>query len=203
MSCAVAAVPPAGDQDRGSGELTVLLQKWNQGEGFAAEAVIPFIYDELRWLAGRYLRKERSDHTLQPTALVNEAWMRLVGMHCPGFNNRKHFYAIAARLMRQILVDHARVKLASKRGGGSKPVELNERLVYSEDHAHEYLALHDALENLGKADERKAQIVELRFFSGLTVDEIAEHLEISVSTVLREQRFAEAWLSRYLRHGAQ
>ena len=184
-----------------SGDLTTLLRQWSDGGKDAADAVVPFIYNELHWLAGHYLRKERSEHTLQPTALVHEAWMRLVENNSPDFRNRKHFYAIAARLMRQILVDHARQKLAGKRGGGVKAVELNEGLVYSDDRAHEYLALNDALENLAKADARKAQVIELRFFSGMTIEEIAEHLEISISTVMREQRFAEAWLSRYLRLG--
>ena len=181
-----------------NGDITVLLRQWNEGEESAVEAITPFIYSELHWLAGHYLRKERGDHTLQPTALVNEAWMRLAGIHAPEFQNRKHFYAIAARLMRQILVDHARQKLAGKRGGGAKEVPLNERLICSDDSAHEYLMLHDALEKLAQADARKAQVIELRFFSGMTIEEIAEYLHVSVSTVMREQRFAEAWLSRYL-----
>jgi RNA polymerase sigma-70 factor, ECF subfamily len=189
--------PASAKQD----DLTVLLRQWSQGGPSAADAVVPLIYNELHWLAGHYLRKERSEHTLQPTALVHEAWMRLVENNSPDFRDRKHFYAIAARLMRQILVDHARQKLAGKRGGGVKPVELNEAIVYSDDSAHEYLALNDALEKLAEADARKAQVIELRFFSGMTIEEIAEFLRISISTVMREQRFAEAWLSRYLRVG--
>ncbi len=192
--------PPVNPGSK-SDDLTVLLRQWSEGGPSAAEAVVPLIYSELHWLAGHYLRKERSEHTLQPTALVNEAWMRLVESNSPDFRDRKHFYAIAARLMRQILVDHARQKLAGKRGGGVKPVELNEALVYSDDSAHEYLALNDALEKLAQADERKAKVIELRFFSGMTIEEIGELLGISISTVMREQRFAEAWLSRYLRFG--
>ncbi len=184
--------PPLG------GEITHLLRQWNQGEDSAAEAIAPYIYNELHWLAGHYLRKERGNHTLQPTALVNEAWMRLADIHAPEFQNRKHFYAIAARLMRQILVDHARQKLAGKRGAGAKEVPLNERMMCSEDSAHEYLMLNDALDKLAQADGRKAQVIELRFFSGMTVEEIADYMHISASTVMREQRFAEAWLSRYL-----
>jgi RNA polymerase sigma factor (TIGR02999 family) len=180
------------------GDITVLLRQWSAGEESAVEAITPYIYSELHWLAGHYLRKERGGHTLQPTALVNEAWMRLAGINAPEFQNRKHFYAIAARLMRQILVDHARQKLAGKRGGGAKEVPLNERVICSSDSAHEYLMLHDALEKLAQADARKAQVIELRFFSGMTIEEIAEYLHVSVSTVMREQRFAEAWLSRYL-----
>lgn len=193
MSIAVPTTPQTGN-----GDITVLLRQWNQGEESAVEAITPYIYNELHWLAGHYLRKERGNHTLQPTALVNEAWMRLAGINAPEFQNRKHFYAIAARLMRQILVDHARQKLAGKRGGGAKEVPLNERLICSDDSAHEYLMLHDALEKLAEADARKAQVIELRFFSGMTIEEIAEYLRVSVSTVMREQRFAEAWLSRYL-----
>ena len=192
--------PPASPPSN-SDNLTVLLREWSQGGQSAADAVAPLIYNELHWLAGHYLRKERSEHTLQPTALVHEAWVRLVENNSPDFRDRKHFYAIAARLMRQILVDHARQKLAGKRGSGVKPVELNEALVYSDDSAHEYLALNDALEKLGEADPRKAMVIELRFFSGMTIEEIAEHIGISISTVMREQRFAEAWLSRYLRFG--
>jgi RNA polymerase sigma factor (TIGR02999 family) len=129
--------------------------------------------------------------------------MRLADMNMPQFNNRKHFYAVAAKLMRQVLVDHARQRLADKRGGGATPVELNEGILYSSDRAQDYLLLHQALERLAEADPRKAQTVELRFFSGMTTEEIAEHLGISVSTVLREQRFAEAWLSRYMRSGVR
>ncbi len=191
-----------------NGELTQMLNRWSQdqwsqGDGASAEAIGSLIYQELHWLAGRYLRNERGNHTLQPTALVHEAWMRLADMNTPHFNNRKHFYAVAAKLMRQVLVDHARQKLAGKRGGGAKAVELNERLIYSEDRAQEYLLLHQALERLAESDARKAQAIELKFFSGMTVDEVAEHLGISVSTVLREQRFAEAWLSRYMRAGRE
>ncbi len=187
-----------------AGELTQLLNRWSQDQwsqeqGSAGDAIATLIYKELHWLAGRYLRSERGGHTLQPTALVHEAWMRLADMGTPHFQNRKHFYAVAAKLMRQVLVDHARQKLASKRGGGVRAVELNERIVYSDDRAQEYLLLHQALERLAAYDARKAQTVELRFFSGMTVEEIAEHLGISVSTVLREQRFGEVWLSRYMR----
>lgn len=188
-------VSPASKSD----DLTVLLRQWSEGGESAAAAVVPLIYNELHWLAGHYLRKERSEHTLQPTALVHEAWVRLVENNAPDFRDRKHFYAIAARLMRQILVDHARSRLAGKRGGGARPVELNEAILYSDDGAQEYLDLNDALEKLAEADARKAQVIELRFFSGMTIEEIAAHLHVSVSTVMREQRFAEAWLSKYLR----
>ncbi len=194
--------------ERSEGDLTRLLNQWSQdqwhqGQGTAGDAIGHLIYQELHWLAGRYLRNERSNHTLQPTALVHEAWMRLADMNMPQFNNRKHFYAVAAKLMRQVLVDHARQRLADKRGGGATPVELNEGILYSDDRAQDYLLLHQALERLAEADPRKAQTVELRFFSGMTTEEIAEHLDISVSTVLREQRFAEAWLSRYMRSGVR
>ena len=203
-STAATTTTESGEQT--AGDLTRLLNQWsqdqwNQQQGTAGDAVGSLIYQELHWLAGRYLRNERSDHTLQPTALVHEAWMRLADMNMPQFNNRKHFYAVAAKLMRQVLVDHARQRLAGKRGGGVAPVQLNEQLVYSDDRAQDYLLLHQALERLAEADARKAQAIELRFFSGMTTGEIAEHLGISVSTVLREQRFAEAWLSRYMRSG--
>jgi RNA polymerase sigma factor (TIGR02999 family) len=193
------SLDPACSPDSESHDLTTLLRQWSDGEGAAAAAVVPLIYNELHWLAGHYLRRERSEHTLQPTALVHEAWVRLVENNAPDFRDRKHFYAIAARLMRQILVDHARTKLAGKRGGGAKPVELNEAIAYSDDNAQQYLDLNDALERLAATDARKAQVIELRFFSGMTIEEIAAHLGISVSTVMREQRFAEAWLSKQLR----
>lgn len=183
-------------QDNGS--ITVLLKQWSENQGPASGDIVPLIYGELRMLAGHYLRKERGNHTLQPTALVNEAWMRLASIHDPGFQNRKHFYAIAARLMRQILVDHARQKMAEKRGAGTQLVQLNEFAVAADNSAHEYLMLHEALERLSASDPRKGQIVELRYFTGMTIEEVADYLGISVSTVMREQRFAEAWLSRHL-----
>jgi RNA polymerase sigma-70 factor (ECF subfamily) len=185
-----------------SSPLTGLLQSWRRGGrgGKEAEAaVLPLVYDELRSLAVSYLRKERPGHTLQPTALVHEAYLRLSGGAAPEWESRKHFFSIAARLMRQILVDHARRHLRGKRGGGVRPIPFGEDSYASPRHLDDWLAIDRALEELTKLDSRKAEAIELRYFGGLTVEETAQALEISVMTAHRDLRFAEAWLNRVLR----
>ncbi|WP_238325992.1 sigma-70 family RNA polymerase sigma factor [Bryobacter aggregatus] len=180
------------------GEITQLLQDWREGRPDAVDALVPFIYRELHQLANSYLRREKSSHTLQPTALVNEVYLRLAGGSVPAWESRKHFYGVAARLMRQVLVDHARKHLAGKRGDGAVVLSLDEALVYSKQNAAEFTALDEALERLAEFDERKARAIELRYFIGLTVEEMAQVLEVSPVTVQRDLRFATAWLSEQL-----
>lgn len=181
-------------------EVTRLLADWRDGNAVAAEALIPLIYNELRQLASSYLRRERDADTLQPTALVHEAWLKLAGQEQPEWQSRSHFFGVAARCMRQILVDHARRNLAEKRGGANAKQTLNEAVSFSSDSSAAMVALHGALESLAKFSARKAEIIELRFFGGFSVEETARALNISVATVGREQRMAEAWLYREL-HG--
>lgn len=157
---------------------------------------MPVVYQELRKLAGGYLRGERSDHTLQPTALINEAYLRLVKQDFPEWQSRKHFYGVAAQLMRQILVEHARAQATAKRGGDAEKLSLEGEIIFSQERAAELVALDDALTALTKFDERKARVVELRYFGGLSIEEVAGTLDISVATVGREIRMAEAWLHR-------
>jgi len=178
--------------------LTILLRAWRQGDRAAFDELAPLIYDELRRLASYHLRAERPDHTLGPTDLISEAYLRLAAGAQPDFNDRVHFFAIASRSMRQILVDHARKRAVEKRGAGERPVEFDETLVAT-DRPWELVALDDALEELAKFDERKARIIELRYFGGLTQDEIATACAIHVNTVARDLRLGEAWLRRQLR----
>lgn len=171
--------------------MTRLLAEWGKGNERAVAELIPLVYGELRQLAAAYLRGERQGHTLQPTALVHEAYLRLVDQSSPDWQSRSHFYGVAARVMRQILVDHARRKQAKKRAG--KPVPLEEA-VSSPDRSGDLVALDDGLTDLEKVDARKCQAIELRYFAGLTMDEIAQALNVSVETVRRDMRMAEAWL---------
>lgn len=177
-------------------KITRLLIDWRAGDEQALGQLMPLVYAELRNLARRYLRRERSDHTLQPTALIHEAYLKLVDQELPHFQGRAHFYGIAARVMRQVLIDHARRHQAAKRGSEHEKISLEEAIVYSQDRAAEFIALDDALKELGSFDERKCRVVELRFFGGLSLEEIAEALGISVATVGRELRLANAWLQR-------
>lgn len=179
-----------------SNDVTRLLRDWKQGDDAALEQLTPLVYQELHRLADSYLRRERPGHTLQPTALVHEAYMRLIGQSHPEWQSRAHFYGVAARLMRQILVDHARSHRAAKRGGGDRKLSLEDVTLFSAERSAELVALDDALNELTKVDPRKSQAVELRFFGGLTAEEIGEALGISVATVGRELRMAEAWLYR-------
>jgi RNA polymerase sigma factor (TIGR02999 family) len=186
----------AFDDDNQLQEVTQLLGQWSSGNQDALEQATELVYSELRRIASAYLRSERASHTLQPTALIHEAYMRLARMQPGNFEGRKQFLALAARLMRQVLVDHARNTKAAKRGGGATKVKLQETLAYaSPERSDEFLMLDQALTRLTEYSPRKAQIIELRYFGGLDLNEIAEYLGISTSTVSREQRLAEAWLA--------
>lgn len=178
--------------------VTALLQAWTDGDQSALAALVPLVEQELHRLARHYMRGERPGHTLQPTALVNEAYLRLVGVAHVRWQNRAHFLAVAARTMRRILVDLARAKGYQKRGGRSPVVPLDDVEVAAPAPATDLVALHDALDALAYVDARKAQVVELRYFGGLTVNETAEVLDVSPETVMRDWTFAKAWLLREL-----
>jgi RNA polymerase sigma factor (TIGR02999 family) len=177
-------------------ELTDLLLAWNQGDDDALRRLIPLVHDELRRLAHRYMAGERDDHLLQTTALVNEAFLRLVDSSRVKWQNRAHFFAVSAQLMRRILVDFARARDVAKRGGNLVRVDFEEAFTVSRQPSGELIALDDALNALARFDSRKSQVVELRFFGGLSVDETAEVLSISADTVLRDWNFAKVWLLR-------
>ena len=176
--------------------VTDLLIRWRGGDAQALESLIPIVYGELRSLAHHYLRRERHDHTLQSTALVHEAFVRLVGHAPPALQNRAHFFGIAARLMRQILVEYARAQQAAKRGGGSYTLRLDEAQMLATRPDVDVLRLNDALTQLARLDERQSRIVELRFFTGLSIEETSDVLGISRATVSREWTTARAWLHR-------
>src|SRR5437016_2245636 len=184
-----------------SHEVTQLLTDWGNGNQAAADKLMPLVYEELRRLAHQYMNRERPGHTLQTSALVNEAYLRLVDQQHVRWQNRAHFFGIAAQLMRRILVDHARSHHYAKRGGGAVQVSLDEAAVVSLGQAVELLALDEALTKLASFDPRKSQVVELRFFGGLSLEETAEVLGISSPTVQREWRTAKAWLHRTLSRG--
>jgi len=177
-------------------EVTQLLVAWSNGDRAARDEIMPLVYDELRRLAHRYMDRERRDHTLQTSALVNEAYLRLIDQKDVQWQNRAHFFGIAAQMMRRILVDYARKRGFAKRGGDDKPVSLEEAMIVSPKRAANVVALDDALEILGEIDPRKSQIVELRFFGGLSVEETAEVLSVSPATVSRDWTLAKAWLRR-------
>jgi len=179
-------------------DLTGLLRAWANGSQPALDALTPLVYGELRRLAGSYLRREEPGLTLEPTALVHEAYLRLVDSNLPDWRNRTHFYGVAAHLMRQILVDNARERNALKRGGGAVHLSLEEHLALSPEQETDLVALDDALERLAACAPRKAQVVELRFFGGLSEDEIAEVLKVSAVTVRRDWQFSKSWLLREL-----
>lgn len=172
--------------------------EWKAGSESARDDLIPLVYEELRRIAARYLRNEHDAQTLQPTALVHEAYMRLVQQQLPDWESRAHFVGVAAFLMRQLLVDHARRSNTQKRGAGRQNVSLNEALSFAAESSGVILDLDAAMQALAQFDERKSKIIELRFFGGLTVSEVADALKLSVATVGREQRLAEAWLCREL-----
>lgn len=178
-----------------SQEITELLLQWSGGDKAALDQLIPLVYPELRRLARRYMRREADVHTLQTSALINEAYLRLVSQKGVEWQDRAHFFAVSAQVMRHILIDHARSHRYGKRGAGAPHVALDDVAIVSEQRASEFLALDEALTNLARVDERKCKIVELRFFGGLTVDEIAEGMKISPITVKREWRAAKAWLN--------
>jgi RNA polymerase sigma-70 factor (ECF subfamily) len=182
-----------------SGEITGLLTKLKAGDRQAESELVPLIYGELRRLARGYMRRERPDHTLQATALVHEVYLRLMEEHPVDWQSRAHFFAVAAQLMRRILVDHARAHKAAKRGGDAPKVFLEENLILSEAKSGDMLSLDEALARLAKLDPRQGRIVELRFFGGLSVEETAEVLGISARTVKREWSVARAWLYQEVR----
>lgn len=173
-------------------EVTRLLAEWGKGDEAAVEELMPLVYAELRKLAAAYLRGEKQDHTLQPTALVHEAYLRLVDQSSPDWQSRSHFYGVAARVMRQILVDYARRRHAKKRA--DKPVPLEQTVSFQSDRSGALVALDESLTDLERIDARKSRAIELRYFGGLTMDEIAQALNVSVQTVRRDMRMAEAWL---------
>ena len=184
-----------------SHEVTRLLHAWAGGDEQALELLMPLVYDELHRLARLYMAGERPGQMLQTTALVHEVYLRLVDVKHVNWHDRAHFYALCARLMRRILIDFARSRSYQKRGGGTIQVELNEALTVSAIAGDEILAIDDALKRLAIVDARKSQVVELRFFGGLTVQETAAALKISPETVMRDWRMAKAWLLRELSHG--
>jgi RNA polymerase sigma factor (TIGR02999 family) len=182
--------------------VTDLLTRWNGGDAAARDALVPLVYDELRRIARKCLAGQRNDHTLQPTALVHEAYLRLVNRDSATWQNRAHFFAVAAQMMRQILVDHARMRAAAKRGGGAITLVLDESVTLPKKPALDLIALDDALKRLAVLDARQSQIVELRFFGGLSIDETAEVIAISPATTKREWATARLWLHRAMSGGA-
>ena len=180
--------------------VTDLLTRWSQGDHAALAELTPLVYEELRRLAHRHMGGERTNHTLQTTALVNEVYLRLADQTNPRWQNRAHFFAVAARAMRQILVSYARGQRAEKRGGGALKMELDEAALVSPEESKEIVDLQEALERLATLDSRKAQVVELKYFGGLNYGEMAEVLKISPVTVRRDWRFAKAWLYTQLQN---
>jgi RNA polymerase sigma factor (TIGR02999 family) len=178
-------------------EVTRLLREWAKGSETALDALTPLVYEELRLLAESYLRRERPGHTLQPTAVVHEAYLRLVEQTPPTWENRSHFYGIAARIMRQVLVDHARRRLAGKRAGYK--VSLDELVTMQQERSADLIALDNALKELEKIDSRKCRAVDLHYFGGLSMEEVAQTLNVSPITIRRDLRAAEAWLHREMR----
>lgn len=197
MRCAVTVPSPPAES------VTGLLKNWCEGDAQALERLLPLVYAELRRLAQGYMRREGPDHTLQPTALIHEAYVRLIDQKRVSWQDRSHFYGVAARLMRRVLLKHAEAKQALKRGGDRRRVPLREELAVGSRRVEDLLAVDQALESLEALDPRQAQVVELRFFGGFTVRETAELLGLSPVTVKREWRSARAWLQRRLRDAPQ
>ena len=181
-----------------SHQITRLLLDWNKGDVLALEQLMPLVYDELRRMARRYMRRQPSGHTFQTTELIHEAYLKLARQEDLNWQNRAHFFGIAAQAMRHILVDYARSKNSQKRGGFGEKITLEESMVVSAKHTEEIVALDDALNQLATLDERKSRVVELKFFGGLSIEEIAEVLKLSPETVKRDWRFARTWLLRQL-----
>ena len=184
-----------------AGPITLLLQGFAKGDKGALDRLLPLLYPELRKLARGYLRNERPGHTLQPTALVHEAYARLIKQDHPDYRNRAHFMAVAAQVMRQILIDHARTRGAGKRGGGAARVPLNEAFVVATERPSMIIAIDDALLELSRRDALKARLIEMRFFGGMTAEDSAEVLDLPVHEVRRHLRVAQAWLQRELKVG--
>ena len=182
-------------------DITALLVDWSKGDKSALDRLLPLVERELHRLAHSYMRREDPDHTLQTTALINETYLRLVDQRNVKWQNRAHFFGIAAQIMRRILLNYARDQNCAKRGGKTIQVSLSEAALVSAEKTNELIALNDALNRLAVIDERKSKVVELRYFGGLSVDEAAEVLKISPITVMRDWKFAKAWLSREIQDG--
>ena len=186
--------------------VTDLLIAWNGGDRAALDRLLPIVQGELRRLARGYMRRERADHTLQATALINEVYLKLVELTRIRWHDREHFFAVAATLMRRILVDHARSRRYMKRGGSARRTSLDQALTLTDEQGPDLVALDEALDALSAVDSRKSRVVEMRFFGGMTVDETARVLDVSPETVMRDWKFAKVWLLRELegprRHGA-
>lgn len=185
------------------GTISKLLIDWRDGDATALDRLVPLVYRELRRLAGYYMRRQRADHTLQTSALINEAYLRLIDHKNMRWENRAHFYAVAAQAMRRILVDHARSRGYAKRGGGALKVSFDEAVIGAQERGAELIALDDALKDLAAIDPRKAQVVELRYFGGLSVDETAEVIGVSSVTIMREWRSAKGWLLKAISKGEE
>ena len=183
-----------------SHDVTRWLRAWSRGDESALRKLVPLVYEELRGRARRFVGRERPGHSLRPTALIHEAYLRLVGSKPVDWRDRGHFYALSSRLMRQVLVDHARARRSRRRGGGAPAVSFDEELTGREP-APDLVRLDEALRALAETDERKSRVVELRFFGGFTAEETADFLNVSPQTVLRDWRLAKAWLHRELRRG--
>jgi RNA polymerase sigma-70 factor, ECF subfamily len=183
-------------------EITERLIAWGAGDRTALDQLLPIVYQELRRIAGNYLRQENPGHTLQPTALVHEAWLRLIDQTRVTWQNRAQFFGVAAQLMRRILVDHAKMKHREKRGGEAIKLSLDDVINLSREPAADLLALDDALDELASIDERKSRVIELRYFGGFSVEETAQILEISPETVMRDGKMAKAWLYQQIRREA-
>jgi len=181
-------------------DITGFLRAWRAGDAVAQEKLMLVLYDELRRTARHYMHLERDGHTLQTTALVNEAYLRLAGVHQVTYQDRVHFFALAAQMMRRVLVDHARSKGYLKRGAGVRPVPLEDLGIAAPDRDAQVVALDEALDELARRDARKAKVVELRFFAGLSVEETALALEVSPHTVARDWSLSKAWLARQMSH---
>lgn len=186
------------DPVRSPHEITQLLAEWSNGNQTALDKLYPLVYDELHRMAGRYMNRERKNHTLQTTALINEAYVRLVDQKHLHWENRAHFFAISAQIMRRILIDHARRHAYAKRGGGAQKVSLDETAIVASDPATDLILLDEALGRLAEIDPRRGQVVELRYFGGLSNEEIAGVLKISENTVTRDWNMARAWLYQEL-----
>ncbi len=188
-------VPNLGNEKQ---EISVILKDWSGGNRASADVLLALVYDELRKIASQYLRKERSGHTLQPTALVHEAYIKLIDISGINWQDRAHFFAVSANVMRHILVDHARAKLSEKRGGSAQRIELDDAISFSDKPDVDVLAVDESLKKLAEFDPQQSRIVELRFFGGLTIEETAHVVGISPATVKREWAMAKAWLHRSL-----
>jgi RNA polymerase sigma factor (TIGR02999 family) len=186
-------------QSLSSERINKLLLNWGQGDQAAREALIPLVYDELRRLARRHLRRERPDHTLQSAALVNEAYLRLISQDQPNWQNRAHFFGVAAQIMRHILVDHARNRAAAKRGAGAPRLSLDAEVALPQGREMDLVVLDDALNHLADLDPKQSRLVELRFFGGLSIEETSVVLGVSPATVKREWATARAWLQREMK----